>query len=147
MDNCIFCKIVKGEAEATKIYEDEKLLAFLDIKPVNKGHMLIIPKRHYELITELDNDTTCAIFKLAKKINAAIKKSDIRSEGLNYFLADGEAAGQEVFHVHLHLIPRFTDDGFGFKFPADYNKLPERDELEEIGKAIKSNLESNNSQS
>lgn len=140
MENCIFCKIVKGEAEATKIYEDETLLAFLDIKPINKGHLLIIPKNHYELITELDDALTCAVFELAKKLNIAIRSSDVRSEGLNYFLADGEAAGQEVLHVHLHLIPRFKDDGFGFKFPSDYYELPKREELDEIGKAIESNL-------
>jgi len=140
MKNCIFCKIVKDEVEATKIYEDEKLLAFLDIKPINKGHLLIIPKKHHELITELDNDTTCAIFELAKRINVAIRNSDIKSEGLNYFLADGEAADQEVFHVHLHLIPRFANDGFGFKFPDNYNNMPHRAELEEIGKSIKINL-------
>ena len=140
MEDCIFCKIIKGELPSSKIHEDDELLAFLDIQPVNKGHVLIIPKQHKELIADLDNKTLGNMITVANKINQAIRKSGIRSEGINLFLADGEVAGQEVFHVHLHVIPRFIADGFGLVFPADYKNKPQRDELDIISKEIKAYL-------
>lgn len=140
MNNCIFCKIIKGELPSSKIFEDNTLLAFLDIQPVNKGHVLIIPKQHKILIAELDNKILGDMISLANKINQAIRKSDIKSEGINLFLADGEAAGQEVFHVHLHIIPRFKKDGFGFIFPENYKNKPPRVELDLISQQIKSHL-------
>lgn len=140
MNNCIFCKIIKGELPSSKIYENDMLLAFLDIQPVNKGHVLIIPKQHKILIAELDNKILGDMISLANKINQAIRKSDIKSEGINLFLADGEAAGQEVFHVHLHIIPRFKKDGFGFIFPENYKNKPPRVELDLISQQIKSHL-------
>ena len=137
MIDCIFCKIINRELPASIIHEDDHLIAFMDIQPVNPGHILLIPKVHKELIAELDEDLTCRMFNIAAKINLAIRKSDIPSEGINYFLADGEAAGQEVFHTHLHIFPRFGNDGFGFRFPENYSKLPERKELDEICENIK----------
>jgi len=141
MADCVFCKIVSGEYTSSKIYEDDSMLAFMDIQPVNKGHLLIIPKKHVELITDLDDETSAKMIKLANSINKALRKSGVKLEGVNYFLADGEAAGQEVFHTHLHLIPRFNDDGFGFIFPEGYRIiLPERDELNTIADSIKAAL-------
>ena len=140
MTDCIFCKIINGELPSSKIYEDDKLLAFLDIQPINKGHVLIIPKQHKVLIAELDNKILGDMISLANKINQAIRQSDIKSEGINLFLADGEAAGQEVFHVHLHIIPRFQKDGFGFIFPENYKNKPPREELDLISQKIKSYL-------
>jgi len=140
MEDCIFCKIIKGELPSSKIYEDDELLAFLNIQPVNKGHVLIIPKQHQELIAELDDKTLGNMIALANKINKAIRKSDIKSEGINLFLADGEAAGQDIFHVHLHVIPRFSKDGFGFVFPEGYKNKPQREELDIISQKIQSHL-------
>ena len=120
------------------IYEDKYLLAFMDIQPVNKGHVLIISRQHKELITELDDIILSQMFILAKKIDKAIRESGIRAEGMNLFLADGKAAGQEVFHVHLHIIPRFKNDGFGFIFPDEYGNKPQRNELDIVSKKIKS---------
>lgn len=140
MEDCVFCKIIKGDLPSSKIYEDDELIAFMDIQPVNKGHLLVIPKQHKELIIELDNNIIGNMIVLANKINRAIRESDIRSEGINLFLADGEAAGQEVFHAHLHIIPRFQKDGFGFVFPEDYKNKPERNELDIISQKIKSHL-------
>lgn len=137
MTNCVFCKIIKGELPSSKIYEDDTLLAFLDIQPINKGHVLIIPKQHKVLITELDNKILGDMISLANKINQAIRKSDIKSEGICLFLADGEAAGQEVFHVHLHIIPRFQKDGFGFIFPENYKNKTPREELDLTAQKIK----------
>jgi len=140
MENCIFCKIIKGDLPCSKIYEDNKILAFLDIQPINKGHVLIIPKTHKKLISELDDKTLGNMIILANKINQAIRESDIKSEGVNLFLADGEAAGQEVFHAHLHVIPRFDKDGFGVIFPKDYKDKSQREELDIISKKIQSHL-------
>jgi len=137
MEDCIFCKIIKGELPSSKIYEDNELLAFMDVQPVNKGHVLIIPKKHKALMAELDDKILGNVIALANKINQAIRESDIKSEGINLFLADGEAAGQEVFHVHLHIIPRFQKDGFGFIFPEEYKDKPQREELDEISQKIK----------
>ena len=136
--DCIFCKILKGELEASFVYQDEICSAFMDIQPVNKGHILIVPKKHAELITEIDDETSAKMFTLAKRINIALRKSDIRLEGVNYFLADGEAAGQEVPHAHLHIFPRFKGDGFGLAFSEDYRTvLPKRTELDIIAEKIK----------
>lgn len=141
MADCVFCKIVSGEYTSSNIYEDDSILAFMDIQPVNEGHILIIPKIHVELIADLDDETSAKMIKLANSINNALRKSGVKLEGVNYFLADGEAAGQEVFHTHLHLIPRFKDDGFGFIFPVGYRViLPERDELNTIADSIKAAL-------
>jgi len=137
MNNCVFCKIIEGKLPCSKIYEDEDFLAFMDIQPVNKGHILVIPKVHKELMAELDDDLVKKLMIIGNNINKAIRKSNIKPEGVNFFLADGEAAGQEVFHVHLHLIPRFTKDGFGFTFPEGYTDKPERNELDEVAKDIR----------
>ena len=138
--DCIFCKIVSGEIPSTKVFEDEKLLAFMDIKPINEGHVLVIPKTHSELIDQVEESKVGEMFKLARKINLAIRKSGVRCEGVDYFLADGEDAGQEVPHTHLHVFPRFKGDGFGFKFPVGYDKLPARAELEKVADKIKRQL-------
>jgi len=134
--NCIFCKIAKGEIPSVKIWEDEKVLAFLDIQPINPGHILVIPKKHAELVIDLDDETLSCIIKVLKVLNKKVRQSAIKCEGINLFLADGESAGQEVFHVHFHLIPRYKNDGFGFKFPKDYHKKPSTEELNKIAKKI-----------
>ncbi len=135
--SCVFCKIISGDYKNSKIYEDRDFLAFMDIQPVNKGHVLVIPKKHSMLISEMDKKSLGKIMVLSNSIGSAIRKTDLRCDGINLFLADGEAAGQEIFHVHLHIIPRFKKDGFGFKFPKNYNKKPSRKELDEIAKKIK----------
>jgi len=141
MNDCIFCKIVMGIIPSSKIYEDDLLLAFMDIQPVNEGHLLIIPKEHKELISDVNEETLGKMFVLAGKLNTAIRKAGIKAEGINFFLADGESAGQEVLHTHLHLIPRFTNDGFGLKFPEGYRtNPPERDKLNITADKIKSGL-------
>lgn len=137
MIDCIFCKIINRELPASIIHEDDHVIAFMDIQPVNPGHILVVPKVHKELIAELDESLTSKMFNVAAKVNLAIRKSDIKSEGINYFLADGEAAGQEVFHTHLHIFPRFHNDGFGLRFNKDYYNLPERRVLDEICANIK----------
>lgn len=141
MSDCEFCKIVSGEFKSSKIYEDDSILAFMDIQPVNEGHILIIPKKHVELIADLDDETSAKMFILTNKINKALRKSDLKLEGINYFLADGESGGQEVFHTHLHIYPRFDGDGFGMVYNENYRKvLPKRAELDLIAEKVKNLL-------
>lgn len=141
MSDCVFCKIISGEYTSSKIFEDETILAFMDIQPVNEGHILIIPKKHVELIADLDDETSAKMFVIAGKINKALRKSDLKLEGINYFLADGEAAGQEVFHTHLHIYPRFAGDGFGMVYNENYRKvLPKRAELDLIAEKVRNLL-------
>ena len=133
---CIFCAMVKGESAATKVYENEHMLVIMDIKPITAGHMLIIPKRHAEFLTELNDDLVGEMFILAKKVALALKGSKLRCKAINYLLADGAEAGQEVFHVHLHVIPRYRKDGFYLHMPAKYENEISREDLERIAAKI-----------
>jgi histidine triad (HIT) family protein len=92
-------------------------------------------------LSELDEETGAQLFRVAMRLSEALRQSGVRCEGVNLFLADGEAAGQEVFHVHLHLIPRFRGDGFGFRFGPDYSLLPERARLDEVAEGIRQAVE------
>jgi histidine triad (HIT) family protein len=141
MTACIFCQIVEGTLPSSKVYEDEICLAFMDIQPVNPGHMLLVPKMHFADLADLPANISAHIFQVAQQIALTLPKTAVKSEGVDLFLAHGEAAGQEIFHVHLHVIPRFIDDGFGFTFGRNYTNLPERHELDAIAAQIKQQLE------
>jgi len=107
-ENCVFCKILDGELPVSMIYEDEKVAVFVDLYPVNEGHLLVIPKYHAPAIKDVDADTIQHMMAIAQKMNAALRASKYKCEGVNLFdlfVADGEVAGQEVFHCHLHVIP------------------------------------------
>ncbi|GAB4579926.1 MAG: HIT family protein [Anaerolineales bacterium] len=137
MTDCIFCKILAGELPASFVYRDETCAAFMDIQPINPGHVLVIPHRHAANLAELDPAIGGQLFQIGQQIAAALYASGIPCEGVNYFLADGEAAGQEVFHVHLHVFPRFEGDGFGLKLSPKYFQLPEREELDRVAQRIR----------
>jgi len=142
MASCIFCQIIEGKAESSGVYEDDISLAFMDIQPVNPGHILVVPKEHFVDLADLPANIGAHLFQVAQRISLCMPKTGIKSEGIDLFLADGEAAGQEVFHVHLHVIPRFAGDGFGFRFGPNYTNLPERRELDKVAAQIKAQLES-----
>ncbi|MFL5845763.1 MAG: HIT family protein [Solirubrobacteraceae bacterium] len=109
-DDCIFCKIVAGELPATKVYEDERTLAFMDIAPWTRGHTLVIPKAHSTDLGEIAADDLAAVALTAQKI-AALQKERLGAEGVNVLNAYGAAAWQTVFHTHFHVIPRYAGDG------------------------------------
>lgn len=111
MSECLFCKIAAGEIPCHKIYDDRLVLAFLDIKPLNPGHALIIPKRHAAHLLETSDEEARALMETAKKIAPAIVQS-VGATGCNVNCNIGRSAGQLVFHTHLHVIPRYEDDGF-----------------------------------
>ncbi|OGC83558.1 MAG: hypothetical protein A2W07_04315 [candidate division Zixibacteria bacterium RBG_16_43_9] len=137
MQTCIFCKIVSGSEPASVVYSDEKVLAFMDHRPVNAGHVLVIPRVHVAYISELDEGIGAHLFKISLGIAKAVRKSGIRCEGINLFVADGEIAGQEIFHFHLHIIPRFKGDGFGLRFGPKNLFKPSRMELDEVADDIR----------
>jgi histidine triad (HIT) family protein len=110
MPDCVFCKIVKKEIPAEIIYEDENVLAFLDITPINPGHILLIPKEHYENLYEMPDDLLAKMAPIIKKIAIAVK-SAVNAEGINIGMNNERPAGQLVFHAHFHIMPRFSTDG------------------------------------
>ena len=111
MDQCIFCKIIKGEIPSVKIYEDDLVYAFLDINPINPGHVLVIPKEHHESSSTVPEDVAGRLFHVGSRIGIALKRG-LDYDAFNLHLADGTAAGQVVMHVHLHVVPRGVEDNF-----------------------------------
>ena len=137
MTACIFCQILAGELPASFVYQDDCISAFLDIQPVNPGHLLVVPHRHAETLGELPPDIAGHMMVVARRLMPGLHDADLRCEGVNLFLAEGAVAGQEVPHVHLHVIPRFKGDGFGLHFAADYGTLPQRDDLDRVAAVIR----------
>ncbi len=133
---CIFCKIVSGEIPSVKVYEDEGFMAFMDIGPVNKGHVLVIPKKHAETFLDLTPDEAAELFRRVNMVAKAVKEG-LSADGLNIINNVGPVSGQEVFHVHVHIIPRFKDDGMKF----GWRKLKyEGKEMEEYAERIRKAL-------
>lgn len=116
MDECTFCKIMKGEIPCSKLYEDELFIAFLDIAPANKGHALVVPKEHYETTEDTPEEILCLMMAVVKKLAAKIS-SELKTDGYNIFMNNKKAAGQLVPHLHCHIVPRFEDDGIDFDWP------------------------------
>ena len=138
-DNCIFCEILAGRAPASIIHNDQVCLALLTIGPVTTGHTLVIPKRHAAYLADLDEETGAHLFRVTMRLAQAIRQSGLRCEGINVFLADGEAAFQDVFHVHLHVFPRYQGDPF--RIEADWTMKPPREELDWIAHQIRSSYQ------
>lgn len=131
-DQCIFCRIVAGEIPSHTLYEDEKYKVILDVGPATKGHALILPKNHYANLYELPEEDAAEVFKLAKKM--MIHMTDkLGCDGFNIVQNNGETAGQTVYHFHMHLIPRYKNDGEILKYIAGE---PDQAELEQIKKII-----------
>ena len=117
------------------VYEDEITCVFMTIGPVNPGHLLVVPRHHFAALSALDEETGAHLFKVAMRMAEAIRHTELHCEGINLFLADGEAAFQDVFHVHLHVFPRFTGDSF--KIENDWSNQPSRKELDNIAEQIR----------
>ena len=138
METCVFCELVARTRPISVIGETADVLAFMDIQPVNPGHALVIPKRHAPYLADLDPALAGQILAMGMRVAEALRRCGVRCEGVNLFLADGEAAGQEIFHAHIHVFPRFAGDGFGLKFSPNYFALPSRADLDDIAKNIRS---------
>lgn len=126
--DCVFCAIAAGQAPASFVHSDEHVVAFMDIRPFTPGHLLVIPRRHCVGLADLDPQDGERVFRVARSLAAALRRSPLPCEGVNVFLADGRAAGQEVFHLHLHVVPR--SEGDGVRVRADW-RTPPRSELDE----------------
>lgn len=135
MSNCIFCKIIAGEIPAHKIYENDKSIAFLDIRPVNPGHTLIVPKAHYENLLDAPSDVLAAMMNAAQKVARAVLKAT-GDESFNLGVNNGAVAGQVVFHLHLHIMPRHQNDGHRLWSGKEY----QAGEAEKLAQEIRDNL-------
>ncbi len=142
MDYDIFSDIVAGRAPASVVHEDDTIMAFLTIGPVNPGHVLVILKGRFVYLNDLDEETGTHLFRITMRVARAIWESGVRCEGINLFLADGGVAFQEVGHVHMHVFPRFAGDSF--RIDADWNARPSREQLDEIAGKIRATLGSQN---
>jgi histidine triad (HIT) family protein len=132
--SCVFCEIVARRAPASIVHEDDRSLVAATIGPVNPGHLLVMPKQHAPYLDDLEDKMVAHLFTVAKRAATAIRRSGLRCEGINLFLADGEAAFQTVFHLHIHVFPRFRGDAF--KIEADWSVKPPREELDRVAAQI-----------
>jgi len=135
IQDCIFCMIIKGEIPCSRIYEDKEFLAFLDIKPISKGHTLVIPKAHCKNLLDFPRSVETDLLEFIKKVAAAVVKAT-NADGFNLGMNNGKAAGQVIHHAHFHIIPRFNNDGL-HNWP---NKDASKEELEQTQKKIVSFL-------
>ena len=125
MNSCIFCKIVAGEIPAIRVFEDSDVLAFMDIGPLVKGHTLVIPKAHHNLISETPDDVLAKVIAVVRRV-AQAQREGLSAEGVNIHQANGSAAGQVVPHLHFHVVPRFQQDGHHWNWtPHPYADLSE----------------------
>ncbi len=138
----IFSKIIQGKVPASFVYQDEKVSAFMDIQPINPGHVLVIPNQEVVSLTDLDEATGAHLFRIGHRIAKALRQTSLKCEGVNLFLADGQAANQDVAHVHLHVLPRFRGDDFKGLSGQNQSLLPTRAELDRTAEVIKSILDS-----
>jgi histidine triad (HIT) family protein len=137
MSACIFCKILANESPASFVYRNESVAAFLDIRPINRGHLLVVPSVHAATLSDLPEPIAKDMMTVAQRLADALRKAISRCDGVNLFLADGAAAGQEIPHVHLHVIPRHRDDGFGLRFATGHGTVSRREELDTVAAAIR----------
>ncbi len=136
MSDCVFCDIVRGESPASFTYQDDTVVAFMDIQPIAHGHMLVVPREHAVLMNDVSETAAMRSFKVARRLSS-VARATLGASGVNLFVADGEVAFQDVPHFHVHVIPRYPKDGFGLTFPRDYDHPPARAQLDAIASAIR----------
>ena len=132
---CIFCELIQGGGEVSICYEDSRALAFMDIQPVNAGHVLVVPREHYESLLDVPPDLARHLFDVALRL-APIVRRLAGADGLNVIVNSGAAAGQDVFHYHVHVIPRRADDGFQVTLPFPGSTPPDRTLLDAMAARI-----------
>ena len=136
MEDCVFCRIVKGELPSSKVYENDKVLSFLDISPVNKGHALVIAKKHYKTIMDVPDDLLKEVIVAAKRVSKAVMDAT-GAGGISIALSNHEVAGQAVPHAHFHVIPRFQGDGLKLWPQGEYSEGEMKEFAEKIRKTFK----------
>jgi histidine triad (HIT) family protein len=133
-DDCLLCDIVAGRAESSHAYDDERVLAIMDLYPVTQGHLFVFPKEHASSLETLDENLGAHLFQVAHRLAKGLYRSGLPCDGVNMFLADGEAAFQEVAHVHLHVFPRTPGDSF--RIDADWRRR-DRQELDAAAEQVR----------
>jgi histidine triad (HIT) family protein len=131
---CLLCDFIAGREESSPVYDDEYAMAVMDLFPVTQGHVLVFPRAHADSLEALDEELGAHLFRVGCRLARALYRSGLPCEGVNMLLADGEAAGQEVFHVHLHVFPRTSGDGF--RTDADWRRR-DREELNATAERIR----------
>ena len=131
-DQCVFCEIIRGESPVSLTYQDDTIVAFMDVQPITHGHMLVLPREHAVLMTDINETAAMRTFRVARKL-AAVARHTLGASGVNLLVMDGEAAYQDVPHFHVHVIPRFTGDSF--RIGADWS-TPDRQELDAVALEI-----------
>lgn len=131
MSDCIFCKIISGDIQSVKVYEDAEFTAFLDINPVQPGHTLVVPKAHFARFDDTPSEVIAKLYQVVHKVAPAVAKA-VDAEGFNASLNNGLAAGQEVFHTHVHIIPRYIKDGL-----VAWPRYMGENKLEQVGQKIR----------
>jgi len=135
---CTLCRLIGGELESSKVYESDQVIALMDYQPVTTGHVLVMPRHHAALLEDLNEDLSVEVYRVGHRLSRALRRSGLRCEGVNLFLADGEAAFQEVPHVHLHLFPRYRGDSF--RIDAEWRIRP-RPELDAAAEQVRAGLQ------
>jgi diadenosine tetraphosphate (Ap4A) HIT family hydrolase len=135
--SCTFCRIVEGSQEASVVYQDELVVAFLDVMPINPGHTLIIPRRHMAFLAEVEPEEGARMFLVGQRVNRAMRAGKLRCDGVNLFLNDGAEAGQRVFHTHLHVVPRVLGDSLHRDLNAE---MPTRQDLDATAEELRASL-------
>lgn len=135
-DACVFCEIVRGTAPASFVYQDDTVVAFMDIQPIAQGHMLVLPREHAVLMTDINETAAMRTFRVARRL-AAVARHTLAASGINIIVMDGETAYQDVPHFHVHVIPRYPGDGFGLTFPDTYENKPARAQLDAVAAALR----------
>lgn len=140
--SCVFCAIVAGEAPAIRIYEDDDVVAILDIRPFSRGHTLVIPKRHTVDLTDTPPETVATLARVGQRIARAARRSGLHVDGNNVVINDGKAAFQTVFHIHLHVLPRQNGDKLSFAKNMLLRRDPDREESGRLLRAALAELDS-----
>jgi histidine triad (HIT) family protein len=134
--DCIFCKIANGELKSYILFQDDDVIAFLDVNPVSTGHTLVVPKKHFENIFDIDPETAAKIMRVAQKVSIILKES-LHADGVNLLNASGKEAQQSVTHFHMHIVPRYKDDGKDLWFHGDSTST---ESLDSVYRQIKSSI-------
>ncbi len=133
MENCTFCRIISGEIPSHKVYEDANILVIMDTGPASKGHMLVIPKQHAAVLHDLPTADAMELMRVTQRVEQALRASDLAPTATNLWVNNGKDAGQEIAHLHLHIVPRYPDDGIRIHVP---NRPDKTDDLAAIAKKI-----------
>lgn len=139
MEDCVFCSILRGQLPASFVYEDDKSVAFLDIHPIHAGHTLVIPREHYPDAASCPSELAGHLFKVSALLGPAVVRAT-DAHGFNVWTANGRAAGQDVFHLHLHILPRYCEDTFGLRFPKGYPNEARRTDLDAMAERVRGGL-------